>query len=309
LDEFSGFRQLRSASDVNTINNPLFRDDILYPGSLIRIPEYAETVGSGILSRDEWCVVVTDDRRVAAEDAKETLKGNCTQSLRKLFSLEILTSYSFILITFSAVLTAMALLIPYTYLEGIAVQNSQRKSDTSVFFTVMGASSTVSRIICGIIADVPKVNPAILLAVPLAVGGAATVLLPFCTNYWLFIAFSIAFGFMAAFSGLLLPIIIVDLLSLEHLTNAFGYLFLFTGLATIFGAPFAGFLKNHTGSFHTSFIVAGAVLLLSSILLFPIGYVNRWERRRKKEASKSSPILDKAVLDGHAHANQKPQAK
>ncbi|CAG7720482.1 unnamed protein product, partial [Allacma fusca] len=188
--------EIRSFLDIQTINSPLFRDDILYSGSMHRIPGYAETVGSGILSSNEWCVIVANDGAPvsAGKNKKSKHRGKLLKSFRKLFNVEILTSYSFILIAFSNVLTSLVFIVPYAYLPIIAEQNNQRKADTAVFFTVMGASSTASRIICGVIADLPKVKPAILLAGALTIGGISTVLIPFCTNYWLFIAYAVAFG-------------------------------------------------------------------------------------------------------------------
>ncbi|CAG7720481.1 unnamed protein product, partial [Allacma fusca] len=196
VDETLRNWQIRSFLDIQTINSPLFRDDILYSGSMHRIPGYAETVGSGILSSNEWCVIVANDGAPvsAGKNKKSKHRGKLLKSFRKLFNVEILTSYSFILIAFSNVLTSLVFIVPYAYLPIIAEQNNQRKADTAVFFTVMGASSTASRIICGVIADLPKVKPAILLAGALTIGGISTVLIPFCTNYWLFIAYAVAFG-------------------------------------------------------------------------------------------------------------------
>lgn len=49
--------------------------------------------------------------------------------------------------------------------------------------------------------------------------------------------------FIACFSALR-SIIVVDLLGLEKLTNAFGMLMMFQGIAAIIGAPLAGFFAK-----------------------------------------------------------------
>lgn len=61
-----------------------------------------------------------------------------------------------------------------------------------------------------------------------------------CTNFTLFSIYSTTFGFtIGAYVGLT-SVILVDLLGLEKLTDAFGLLLLFQGFASITGPPIAG---------------------------------------------------------------------
>lgn len=66
----------------------------------------------------------------------------------------------------------------------------------------------------------------------------------------------------------LTSIILVDLLGLDKLTNAFGLLILFRGAAAIVGTPMAGAIKNATGSYDIPFFVAGGLFGLSAIFSF-----------------------------------------
>lgn len=62
----------------------------------------------------------------------------------------------------------------------------------------------------------------------------------FCYDFTTFALYSVAFGFtIGAYVGLT-SVILVDLLGLEKLTNAFGLLLLFQGIASLVGPPFAG---------------------------------------------------------------------
>lgn len=80
---------------------------------------------------------------------------------------------------------------------------------------------------------------------------------------------------MAIFFGLaiagyisLTSIILVDLVGLEKLTNAFGLLILFRGAAATFGTPLAGAIKDATGSYDIPFFAAGALFGLSAATSF-----------------------------------------
>lgn len=94
--------------------------------------------------------------------------------------------------------------------------------------------------------------------------------------------------FVACFSALR-SIIVVDLMGIEKLTNAFGILMLMQGLAATIGAPIAGALYDATNSYDYSFYFAGGLITLSALLCYPLKTINRWEKQRALEMSKVSP--------------------
>lgn len=93
---------------------------------------------------------------------------------------------------------------------------------------------------------------------------------------------------LACFSALR-SIIAVDLMGIEKLTNAFGILMLFQGLAAVIGAPIAGAMFDATKSYDYSFYFAGGLITLSAILCYPLRIVNKWEKKLALETSKISP--------------------
>lgn len=61
-----------------------------------------------------------------------------------------------------------------------------------------------------------------------------------CTEFWGLAMYATTFGFtIGAYVGLT-SVVLVDLLGLERLTNAFGLLLLFQGIASLIGPPLAG---------------------------------------------------------------------
>jgi len=131
--------------------------------------------------------------------------------------------------------------------------------------------------------------------------------IPFCPNYVTMILVSLFFGlFISAYISLT-SIILVDLLGLDKLTNAFGLLILFRGAASIVGAPLAGSLYDSTGSYDTSFFIAGALILIAALISFFIPCVKRcYEQRllRKQQLEQDGMCSEhrNSAVDGSAAA-------
>lgn len=98
----------------------------------------------------------------------------------------------------------------------------------------------------------------------------ATAFSVLCTDFNGLAIYAIVFGFtIGAYVGLT-SVILVDLLGLEKLTNAFGLLLLFQGIASFIGPPIVGSLYDATSSYTTGFIFAGVMICASGLMLFVI---------------------------------------
>lgn len=126
----------------------------------------------------------------------------------------------------------------------------------------------------------------------------------------------------------LTSVILVDLVGLDSLTNAFGLMLLFQGIASLVGAPIAGeFFELHwrcyhcyqyyqyyhcyhcyhclslgtiadrTGSYDGSFHFAGVAIFISGIMLFPLPCLQRWLQRKetKKIREQHSELVGSTV--------------
>jgi MFS family permease len=74
--------------------------------------------------------------------------------------------------------------------------------------------------------------------------------------------------FFAAGYISLTSIILVDLLGLDKLTNAFGLLILFRGAAAIVGSPLAGVIYDATHTYDIPFYVGGLFFAISAVTSF-----------------------------------------
>ncbi|XP_068992054.1 monocarboxylate transporter 14 isoform X5 [Neodiprion pinetum] len=96
------------------------------------------------------------------------------------------------------------------------------------------------------------------------------------------------FTYLPAVFAALRTILIVDLIGLEKLTNAFGLALLFQGVAAAIGTPLSGVFMNITGSYDVSFYISGSLMLISAVICYPLEKINRWEKLRGNEESLES---------------------
>ncbi|KHJ90232.1 hypothetical protein OESDEN_09927 [Oesophagostomum dentatum] len=106
------------------------------------------------------------------------------------------------------------------------------------------------------------------------------------------------FGFSIASYICLTSVILVDLLGLDKLTNAFGLLLLWQGVGTVFGPPIAGYLADMTNTYTWSFVFCGVNLLISGLMLFAIPFFQKKQADKKslpREQSNEKKQLDAKI--------------
>ena len=106
---------------------------------------------------------------------------------------------------------------------------------------------------------------------------------------------------------------LVDLLGLERLTNAFGLLLLFQGAAAVIGPPIAGMLivtwrtspqmilfsgkmYDLRGSYDDAFYLMGALVAMSGLMLFSLPFI-------QKKHSVDDDLLDAKEIDENMKKN------
>ena len=93
---------------------------------------------------------------------------------------------------------------------------------------------------------------------------------------------------------------LVDLLGIAQLTNAFGLLCLLRGVAAIAGPPLAGSIFDMTQSYDVPFWLAGVFLFVSAAISFMVPFVRRYLKRRDKAARLAAGGEMKEIAKGPA---------
>ncbi|XP_058834621.1 monocarboxylate transporter 12 [Topomyia yanbarensis] len=269
----------------------MYRKDALYTGSIHNIASrHASSASLAMYSKGTYGSVQGGSKPLGTDEkfvccgcipcSKET-----ADTYKEMMSFSILRDPIFIIFTVSNFLTSVGFNVPYVYLAAQANVLNIDTKQASYLLGVIGIANTVGRIVLGYLSDKPWVNRLLVYNLCLTICGLATAFSVMCLDFYSLATYSAVFGFtIGAYVGLT-SVILVDLLGLDKLTNAFGLLLLFQGIASFLGPPLAGWLYDLTLSYNPGFILAGTTIALSGFILFSIPPLQRYlARKRATEA-------------------------
>jgi len=208
-------------------------------------------------------------------EKKSSEKSDLEANKKKLIDWSLFANVPFMMFCTSSFLCLLGFFIPFMYLPDYTMKKGFNRTQGSLLVSVIGASNVIGRIVCGWVSDKTWANPLKIYNLALIVGGTSTMIAAFISSYEALIIYSIVFGIAVAAYVSLCAIILVEFLGLEKLSNSFGFLNMFRGIATLIGAPMAGFLYDMTGRYEEAFIVGGAAILLSGLICVPLRMVRK----------------------------------
>ncbi|PSN31947.1 hypothetical protein C0J52_21417 [Blattella germanica] len=221
------------------------------------------------------------------KDVEEELSKECkvcpeavTRTLNTMLDMSLLRSPTFLLLSLSGFITMMGFYVPFMYLKHRAELSGMDGSLSVWLIPTIGITNTVGRVGCGVVSSMPGIDALLINNIALTIGGLITIFSGISSSFGYQIFYSSIFGLATACFASLRSILIVDLMGLEKLTNAFGLLLLFQGIAATIGSPLAGWFMGATGSYDASFYLSGSLILVSAILCYPLNRLNRWEMQR-----------------------------
>ncbi|XP_035732587.1 monocarboxylate transporter 3-like isoform X2 [Vespa mandarinia] len=257
---------------------PLSRKDIFYSGSVVNLPEYQSQKSLANYRQSVISIpksVRGEIKDIDIEKAPQQplcpcliLPDSFKEALATMMDVSLLKDPVFLLIGISNVFGMAGLYVPFVYLVDAAILDGIESNSASFLLSIIGITNTVGRVACGYVADFPQVDSLLLNNICLIISTVAVAATPFCHTYAAYIAMSIFFGIAISGYISLTSIILVDLLGLDKLTNAFGLLILFRGAAAIVGSPLAGAVYDATQSYSIPFFMAGFFFLVSTVTSF-----------------------------------------
>ncbi|TMS37058.1 hypothetical protein L596_004075 [Steinernema carpocapsae] len=284
-----------SKESVADLNRPLSRMNIFYPGSTVHL--VARTGGSNLFPAEtrSRCHSMIDHKssiylstqmlppaeEMGSSSGGITWSAGISAALRSMLDMSLLKSPSFLILAFSGFLTLSCFFVPFIFLGKQAGLKGVSEDHQSYLLMTLGVINIIARVACGIIADHPSVDPLVVSNAAVIIGGVATICVPFLSEFWMFVAYCVPFAFGVACFAALRSVICVELLGLEKLTNAYGILLLFMGIAALVGPPFAAFLSDVTGNYDLSFYVMGTLMTLSGLISLPLRRINVRETAKR----------------------------
>ncbi|KAH8420135.1 hypothetical protein KR009_006163 [Drosophila setifemur] len=292
---------LRDAHRERSASGTMYRPDALYQGSLHNLPDYVSSrndlnrsiSGSGVIKRYgslRQSNNISQSQEVAKCCGCITCSKETRDTFAEMMNFSLLKDVIFVIFSVSNFCTSIGFNVPYIYVAAYAEQLKIGKTDASYLIAIIGVANTVGRIILGYVADKPWVNRLLVYNVCLTACGIATAMVPFCQDFQSLAFYCAVFGFtIGAYVGLT-SVILVDLLGLDKLTNAFGLLLLFQGIASFIGPPIGGWMYDLTDSYSPAFIMAGLMIAISGLVMFIIPPLQRVQARKSLQKQHAEHI-------------------
>jgi MFS family permease len=266
---------------------PLYRDDIFFGGSLQKLPQYTSQNSVGY----HMSVTRLPSKKDVMEEVNQECRL-CPEAVRRtvttMLDMSLLRSPTFLLLAVSGFITMMGFYVPFMYMTDRAEVSGMETSKSVWLVSTIGITNTIGRVVCGVVSSLPGVDALLINNAALTIGGLVTIISGLSLSFGYQIFYSTVFGLAIACFASLRSILIVELMGLDKLTNAFGLLLLFQGIAAVIGSPIAGLFFDATGSYDASFYLSGSLILVSGILCYPLKRLNAWEMQKSKSRAESN---------------------
>lgn len=259
---------------------PFYRKDVLYTGSVLHL---AQKMRSPSMNEFISSMVEVPVESYDADGTSRSLWGKTCLAAKKYVDFSLFLRPTFVLYCLSCVLHMLGFFVPFSYLPSLGDDLGFSGPRASLFISYIGISNTIFRVAVGWISDQKWANCLMINYISLLVGGISTVLVPYCYSYEQLSAYCFVYGMCIAAFISLRSIIMVELLGIDKLTNAFGLVIMSQGISSFFGSPIAGLLSDWYGSYNATFYMGGGTLIAAGLLCIPLHTVSKWEKARESK--------------------------
>ncbi|XP_007242054.2 monocarboxylate transporter 13 [Astyanax mexicanus] len=207
------------------------------------------------------------------EQAESSCKSSgCASFLSRVceyFELSLLTHRGFITYSVAVTFFNAGYFIPYVHLVAHSRLTGFSEYKAAFVISATGVTDIVGRVVSGWASDLHRVRTVHLLTVWTGLVGLFLLLLPLCSlggNYAGLLVVSLAYGFCAGAMTPLVFAVVPEIVGMDRMLGALGLLQLIESVGGLLGAPLSGWLRDLTGSYTASFVVAGGFLIFGTII-------------------------------------------
>ncbi|XP_065222500.1 uncharacterized protein LOC135847046 [Planococcus citri] len=262
------------------------RHSLTYRGAMLNISRYR-------LRASSCPDIYRNSMTTIAEEKDEWYAGllDLWYAVTEMLDFSFFTNISFLLFAISNFLLYTWYDVPYIFLADYAVEQGYSKTNATYIISVIGILNMLGEIGYGWAGDRSWLSSRCIYAVSMALCGLFVALIPLVTSYENLCVISGGFGLLVAANYSLTSIILVETISLEKFTNAYGLLLLVQGIGNLVGPPIAGWLYEVTGSFMVPFFLAGFFIIISGFLLEVGSFIDLVKNRYIKPNADSNSIM------------------
>ncbi|KAK3096236.1 hypothetical protein FSP39_024822 [Pinctada imbricata] len=171
--------------------------------------------------------------------------------------------------------------LPYVFFFDYTIELGLSNERAAYLISIIGIVSTVGQVMYGIIAD-RNIHLAILYTVSLIICGFSVLAIPLVKDYTMLCLIAGSIGLFISANYCLTPVILVEIVGVDKLTNAYGLIMMVQGVANLFGPPVAGKLYDVSGSYYNTFFIGGLLISFSGVLVVVVEILRYFKDRCKK---------------------------
>ncbi|KAJ6216162.1 hypothetical protein RDWZM_007319 [Blomia tropicalis] len=205
------------------------------------------------------------------EDKGFTVFGNIKEIICDMFDLSSFKSTPYTIFCLSNFLLYVCIDIPYVYLVDQAITSGTFDKETaSLLISIIGVFNTIGVVIIGYIGDKPWLDANMVYAFFITLCGISFAAIPLCTEPILTSTMTAIYGLTISANYSLVSVILVEFISLDSFTQAYGLLLLVQGVGSLVGPPIVGWLFDVLGSYSEAFYLTGMVVFISGLFVIPV---------------------------------------
>jgi len=177
--------------------------------------------------------------------------------------------------------------------------------ESSLIISVIGILNTFGELLVGWVGDKSWMSSSLLYAACMLCCAIATAIMPLVTEYSHLLGLSAVYGFCISANYSLTSPILVELVSIEKFSSAYGFLLASQGVSNLLGPPFAGWLYDYTSQWHLTFGLAGLFIGISGMLLVILPAIKRIGKSCSKSTQQKEDNLEqnKWLASGNSNSN------
>lgn len=252
------------------------RKDMYYTGSIFNLKEYQDQANEQEY-REQNTVRVS--------------------ILQEMWDKELLSNPVFILYILSNIFLLAGYYIPSVFLVDTAISTGIVKTEAPFLISAVGLSNMVGRLFFGVLDNKKLMDSLLLNNISLIVSALCILSFALCTHMHEYMLASIVLGFSQACVVCLTTTLLVRFFTLDKLTNSFGILQLFRGVAIMLGIPCSGYIYRVTRSYLYTYWVSAGFYTLSILLSCSMHFVLKPDRTRKQKYQKVLYLQTKSTYD------------
>ncbi|XP_077981824.1 monocarboxylate transporter 12-like [Glandiceps talaboti] len=161
---------------------------------------------------------------------------------------------------------------------------------------IMGMTQFLGRIFWGVLGRVAhKMKPTILYGGSFAAAGVVTVISIHTTTYTGQLVYMVLFGICMACYKAIFPIVMRQIVGMKYFDSANMFYFTVMAIASLFCAPFVGWIRDIEGNYDLAFYLIAGIFLTSATCAFLAQIADNYNKKKERRKLKAAEYTRTAV--------------